>query len=146
MITIDMRILISSLFFFLSSAFLISCSTKEAENIDIKRLHDIWALESIEGRKIIIDETIKNLPVLEIYVEDKRVHGNTGCNVLNGSIEIDEDKISFSKIITTEMACPGDLEQKFLSALQKVNRYKIEKLRLFLFQESEVLLTLRKID
>jgi heat shock protein HslJ len=146
MITIDMRILISSLFFFLSSAFLISCSTKEAENIDIKRLHDIWALESIEGRKIIIDETIKNLPVLEIYVEVERVHGNTSCNALNGNIKIDGNRISFFEIITTEMACPGDLERKFLSALKKVDNYKIEKLRLFLFQESEVLLTLRKID
>jgi heat shock protein HslJ len=123
-----------------------TCSTKETEKIDVMRLHDIWALESIEGEKIIIDETVRNLPVLEIYVEDKRVHGNTGCNVLNGSIDIDEDKISFSKMITTEMACPGELEQKFLSALEKVNRYKIEKLRLFLYDDDNELLTLRKID
>jgi len=126
--------------------FSFNCSSNEIEKIDVIRLHDIWALESIEGEKVIIDETVRNLPVLEIYVEDERVHGNTGCNVLNGYLEIDEDKISFSKIITTEMACPGNLEQKFLSALQKVNNYKIEKMRLFLYEDSKEILTLRKID
>jgi heat shock protein HslJ len=135
------------LFLFLIIASLsFTCSTKETEKIDVMRLHDIWALESIEGEKVIIDETVRNLPVLEIYVEDKRVHGNTGCNVLNGTVEIDEDKIAFSKMMTTEMACPGDLEQRFLSRLEKVNRYKIEKLRLFLYEDNKELLTLRKID
>ncbi len=134
-------------FLFLMIALLsFTCSTKETEKIDVMRLHDIWALESIEGEKIIIDETVRNLPVLEIYVEDKRVHGNTGCNVLNGTVEIDEDKIAFSKMMTTEMACPGDLEQRFFSRLEKVNRYKIEKLRLFLYDDNKELLTLRKID
>lgn len=130
----------------IATILIIRCSTKETEKIDVMRLHDIWALESIEGEKVIIDESVRNLPVLEIYVEDERVHGNTGCNVLNGNVEIDEEKISFSKIITTEMACPGDLEQKFLSALQLVNNYQIEKLRLLLYDDNKELLTLRKID
>lgn len=123
-----------------------TCSTKETEKIDVMRLHDIWALESIEGEKVIIDETVRNLPVLEIYVEDERVHGNTGCNVLNGSVEIDEEKISFSKIITTEMACPGNLEQKFLTSLIEVNRYKIEKMSLRLFEDEKELMVFKKID
>lgn len=123
-----------------------TCSTKETEKIDVMRLHDIWALESIEGEKVIIDETVRNLPVLEIYVEDERVHGNTGCNVLNGSVEIDEEKISFSKIITTEMACPGNLEQKFLTSLIEVNRYIIEKMSLRLFEDEKELMVFKKID
>ena len=122
------------------------CSTKETEGFNINLLHDIWALESIEGEKIIIDETIKNLPMIEIYVKEERVHGNTSCNTINGKVEIDKKQIAFSDIITTEMACPGDLEQRFLSALHRVNNYKIEKLRLFLFEDEKELLTFRKID
>ena len=122
------------------------CSTKETEGFNINLLHDIWALESIEREKIIIDETIKNLPMIEIYVKEERVHGNTSCNTINGKVEIDKNQIAFSDIITTEMACPGDLEQRFLSALQRVNNYKIEKLRLFLFEDEKELLTFRKID
>jgi heat shock protein HslJ len=109
-------------------------------------LHDIWALESIEGEKIIIDETVKNLPVLEIYIKEERVHGNTSCNTINGKVNIDGNKISFLEIITTEMACPGNLEQGFLSALNKVNKYKIEKMKLYLFDESMELLVFKKID
>lgn len=123
-----------------------SCSTKEVEGFNVNRLHDIWALESIEDKKIIIDESVKNLPVLEIYVKEERVHGNTSCNTINGKVEIKSNQITFSDIITTEMACPGDLEHRFLSALQKVNNYKIEKLRLYLFENERELLTLRKID
>jgi len=122
------------------------CSTKEVEGFNMNRLHDIWALESIEGKKIIIDENIKNLPVLEIYVKEERIHGNTSCNTINGKVEIENNQITFSDIITTEMACPGDLEQRFLSALQKVNNYKIEKLRLYMFENEKEILTLRKID
>lgn len=122
------------------------CSTKEAEGSNLNRLYDIWALESIEGKKIIIDETVKNLPMLEIYVEEERVYGNTSCNTIDGKVEIDKNNIVFSEIITTEKACPGDIEPRFLSALNKVNNYKIEKLRLYLFENGKELLTLRKID
>lgn len=132
--------------FLMIASFGFSCSSNEAEKIDVNRLHDIWALESISGEKVIVDNTVKNLPVLEIYVNEERVHGNTGCNVLDGSVEINENRISFSKITTTEMACPGNLEQKFLSALEKVNSYKIEKLKLYLYEDDQEIMIFQKID
>ena len=141
-----MRILIWDLIFFISLIFLISCSTKEAKKTDINRLHDIWALESIRGEKIVVDETVKNLPVLEIYVEEEIVHGNTSCNTIDGKVEIDKNNITFYDIITTEMACPGDLEQKFLSELDKVNNYKIEKLKLYFYEDDQEIMIFQKID
>jgi len=84
--------------------------------------------------------------VLEIYVEEERVYGNTGCNTLNSKFDIDGNKIKFLNMVTTEIACPGDLEQKFLSALKKVDNYRIEKMRLYLFENEKELLTFRKID
>jgi heat shock protein HslJ len=122
------------------------CTTKEVEGFNVNRLHDIWALESIAGDKITIDETVKNLPMLEIYVEEERVHGNTSCNTIDGKVEIDKNNITFYDIITTEMACPGDLEQKFLSALDKVNNYKIEKLKLYLYNNDQEIMIFQKID
>ena len=125
---------------------LYGCSTKEAEGSNVNRLHDIWALESIEGKKIIIDETVKNLPMLEIYVKDERVHGNTSCNTIDGKVEIDKSNIAFYNIITTEMACPGDIEQRFLSALSKVNNYKIEKMKLYFYEDDQEIMIFQKID
>lgn len=110
------------------------------------RLHDIWALESIDGEKVVIDESIKNLPKIEIYVEEERVYGNTSCNSFNGKAEMDENHISFSKIIATEIACPNDLEQRFLSAIDKVDNYKFGKMRLFLLEGEVERMVFRKID
>jgi len=123
----------------------IGCSSKEAGNNVNVRLHDIWALESINEKEFIKDE-LNNHPVIEIYLKEERVQGNAGCNTINGKAEVDGSNIAFSEIITTEMACPGDLEQRFLTALQNVDNYKIEKLRLFLYEGEEERLVFRKID
>ena len=125
---------------------LLNCSSRETEKIDVMRLHDIWALESVNGEMINLNENIINLPMIEIYVEDERVHGNTSCNSFDGKVYIDGDKISFPNIIATEMACPGNLEGRFLTAIQSVNNYKIEKMRLFLFSEKVERMVFRKID
>ena len=85
-------------------------------------------------------------PIIEIYLEERRVHGNAGCSTINGKVIVNENKIAFSEIITTEMACPGEFEQRFLTALQNVDNYKIEKLRLYLYEGEEERLVLRKID
>lgn len=136
----------SILLLFTLMAVIYGCSTKEAEGFSMNQLHDIWALESIAGEKITIDETVRNLPVLEIYVKEERVHGNTSCNTIDGKVELYENNITFSDIITTEMACPGDLEKKFLSALEKVNSYKIEKLKLYLYEDDREIMVFQKID
>jgi heat shock protein HslJ len=124
----------------------ICCSTNDIGDVSIYWLHDIWALESLDGEKFVKSEQPGKHPVLEFYVEEKRVHGNAGCNTINGEIIIDGNKISFSKFIMTEMACPGDLEQRFLSALGSVDNYKIEKLKLYLFKGDEEKLVFRKVD
>jgi len=125
---------------------LTSCSTKEAGSDVNVRLHDIWALESINGEEFVKDDQTNNHPVIEIYLEEERVHGNAGCNTINGKVKIDGSNITFSEIITTEMACPGNFEYRFLTALQSVDNYKIEKLRLFLYEGEKVRLVFRKID
>ncbi len=126
------------------AALVIGCSTKET-GVNV-RLHDIWALESINGEKFIKDNQTNNHPLIEIYLKEERLHGNAGCNTINGTVKVDENNISFSNIISTEMACPGDIEQRFLTALQIVDNYKIEKMRLYLFEGEEERLVFRKID
>ncbi len=125
---------------------LTSCSTKEAGSDVNVRLHDIWALESIIGEEFVKDEQNINHPVIEIYLKEERVHGNAGCNTIKGKVEVDGSNITFSEIITTEMACPGNLEQRFLEALQSVDNYKLEKLKLFLYEGEVERLVFRKID
>ena len=121
------------------------CSTKEAGSDVNVRLHDIWALEFINSAEFVKGE-LSNHPVIEIYLEEERIHGNAGCNTINGKVEVEGSNISFSEIITTEMACPGNLEQRFLAALESIDNYKIGKLRLFLYEGESERLVFRKID
>lgn len=60
-----------------------------------------------------------------IDIPELKIHGNTGCNIFNGSLLIDPDKsnsIMFQQIISTRMSCP-DIQQEtaLLIALEEVD-------------------------
>lgn len=72
----------------------------------------------------------KNLE-LALDLTDMKLHGNVGCNTVNGEILLDASKpnsIMFLDLISTKMACPDlDLESEILIALEKVEKYNKEK-------------------
>lgn len=83
------------------------------QNFDF--LNGTWRVANI-GTKTITDSNIK----LVIDVDEQHIHGNTGCNVLNGKFETDMDapnSISFSAMRTTMVACknPEDEMQLIVS-------------------------------
>ena len=61
-------------------------------------------------------------------------------------MNVEGDKISFSDITTTKMFCVDVDETSFLTALSKANKYKIEKMRLYLFEDDKEVLVFKKID
>lgn len=72
---------------------------------DFHFLDGTWAVKAIDGEDVDIPDM-----KLALDVEEKRMHGNTGCNIINGELETDMDtanSISFSKIAMTRMACPN---------------------------------------
>jgi len=134
-------IFLSIIFF---STLTVSCSSGN-DSTDL-RIHDIWVLESIEGVTYSRTEGQQQHPTLEIYLAEERFSGNTGCNNMNGSVNVRGEKISFSDIVTTKMFCADVDETSFLTALGKANNYKIEKMRLYLFDDKKELLVFKKID
>ena len=69
--------------------------------------------------------------------------GNDGCNVLNGTLKIESDKIQFKNISRTLMACEhmadGDV---FVNNLTLIDRYEIIGGELFLYQGNLLVMTL----
>lgn len=65
-----------------------------------------------------------DVPQMVIDIPELKVHGNTGCNVMNGNIFIDPAKansIQFRDLATSRKACPDmQREQAFLVALEQV--------------------------
>jgi len=131
-----------SIVFFSTLTF--SCSSGN-DSTDV-RIHDIWVLDSIDGIKYSRAEDQNLHPTIEIYLEEERFSGNTGCNNMNGTVKVEGSTISFSDIITTKMFCSDVDETGFLSALKKANNYKIEKMKLYIFEDDRELLVFQKID
>lgn len=84
-------------------------------------LNGTWAVTEIEGEHI-------NVPDMKLVidVDEGKVHGHTGCNILNGTLETDMDaanSISFQKIATTRMACQEpNYETRLLVALEDASK------------------------
>lgn len=87
---------------------------------DISFINGAWLVTRLGNEDTAADSGMK----LVIDVPELKVHGNTGCNILNGNIFVDPDKqnsLQFKDLATTRMMCPNiDNEQKFLVALEQV--------------------------
>lgn len=111
-----------------------------------ERLHDIWALEELNQRKVAATEFSKGIPMLEIFVLEQKVLGNTGCNTFSGRVILEKENIRFTEVAASEMACAGSLEKEFLQALAKTDVYRLESGKLVLFKGKSQVLQFKKVD
>ena len=113
-------------------------------------MHQNFAFLNGTWLVVSIDDTPVDVPDMKLVidVDEGKVHGNTGCNILNGSFRTDMDSpnsISFQELATTRMACPDqNFETRLLVALEAASRAKpIEAGKvLFLDDQNKVVLTL----
>src|ERR1700754_3060284 len=68
------------------------------------------------------------------FGEDGRASGSTGCNSYGGTYQVRGDNVSFGRLISTKRACldqnANQQEQRFLSALETANRFRLSSNRL----------------
>lgn len=108
-------------------------------------LNGQWDVESITG----LDKL--EVPANIFFdLGELRLHGNTGCNIVNGSIYLDHrlpNAVDFSNMGTTRMACPFDRQQTaMLVALQEASAAISDgnERVIFLNPDGKVLMTLVK--
>lgn len=111
-------------------------------------LNGTWQVKEISGEPV-------NVPKMKLVidVEEGKLHGNTGCNVINGSLEINMESansISFQAISKTLMLCPDEnYETQLLVALEeamKARPLKGGKVQLLDSQDKPVLVLERTGD
>ena len=91
------------------------------------RRHNLNFLEGAWRVTKLGDSSVPAKAGMQIVIDmsTRTIHGNAGCNVLNGALNIDmerENGISFSNLATTRMTCPDiALENTFLQALGAVH-------------------------
>ncbi|NDV64804.1 META domain-containing protein [Bacteroides sp. 224] len=100
-----------------------------------------WKIVEVNGEAVPSD--LEKKPFLNFDVNKKRVHGNAGCNMINGVFMTKEDNqtaISFPPMAATMMACPDmTLEKKILKALTEVKTFDLNNKSVGLYSENGTL-------
>lgn len=99
-----------------------SSSDKAAASITDTR----WRLTELIGQPV--DSSVNDKePFIMLSSEEQRLTGNGGCNTISGSYKLKEgNRISFSQMITTRMACPNmEVERQLLEVLEGADNYSL---------------------
>lgn len=95
--------------------------------LSINSLTGRWKISKVNGEAIETLGTVETAPFLEFDAEKKTVHGNAGCNIVNGEVVLDEEvkgSIKFQQLISTMMSGPGmDIEVKVMEAIHHVSSF-----------------------
>ncbi|MDE5711830.1 MAG: META domain-containing protein [Bacteroides sp.] len=96
---------------------------KKVSAVKLSALNGKWAIAEVYGQAV--PEGMEKQPFLEFNVAEKTLHGNAGCNIVNGGIVVDDQNpraVSFPQLISTMMMCPDmtveDRVQKALNAVR----------------------------
>jgi heat shock protein HslJ len=112
-------------------------TTESVEGASVPLEKTEWRLIRL-GRAAVKGDDLHRQPQLVLDPVSHRASGSGGCNRIMGGYELKGDKLTFARMASTMMACPGGMEteQKFLKALGKVKRWKIAKEQLELMDGS----------
>lgn len=87
-----------------------------------------WIISALNGEAV---KEMDKTPFLAFNIEEKRVHGNAGCNIINGGFSQEEGNaasLKFSQMISTMMACPDmEVETQVLKALDAVRSFVVNE-------------------
>ena len=106
-----------------------------------------WKLIGVAGKAVIQDPNEREAYII-LRLEDHRLQGFAGCNILFGSYELNEalHQVKFLRVASTMMACPRlNDESAFLKALEKVEGYSIEEGVLLLQKEGKTVATFEAV-
>lgn len=129
---------------------LMSLEKKEAPAVSVNDINGKWNITKVEGAVV---EVADKTPFISFNVAENAVHGNGGCNIINGSFSQEEgnpSSLKFGQMISTMMAGPGmETERKVLSAMNKVASFVVNEdgtLSLMDVVDNEVLLLVKSED
>lgn len=100
---------------------------KKETDVKLSLLNGEWKITSVDGEDI--PTGMEKQPFLNFDVKKKTIHGNAGCNLVNGGFETNTanaKSISFPGVISTMMACPDmAIESKILKAMNEVKSFDV---------------------
>ena len=117
-------------------------SSDDNHAVDEPLENTYWKLVALDDQPTPVVEGKREahivLHIPDTSTQSSRVAGSTGCNRLMGEYHLDEHELSFDRLATTRMACPGEagsLEHAFLATLNDVSGWQIDGKTLTLLDE-----------
>ena len=102
-----------------------------------------WKLVELDGKRLPQDNTGTQQGEAHMVLneQEQRIKGHSGCNRFFGGFTMDGEKLVFSGLGSTMMACPTGMEteQAFLLALGEANRARVLGQFLELFKDEHSL-------
>lgn len=96
----------------------------------LKSLTGKWNIANVYDTPLAELGEVEIAPYLEFDIDKKTVHGNAGCNIINGNIEQESGKntsLKFTQMISTMKSGPGlEVEAKIMEAINQVSAFTIE--------------------
>lgn len=99
-------------------------STNEVASIENTK----WVITTLEGKDTSGWEKDGQVIYFTLNPEGNRVNGYSGCNTFMGTYKIDQgNRISFSQMASTRMACPADdiNESEILSIFENADNFTV---------------------
>lgn len=140
------RLLFGTLLFVTLSAE--KCASDKTAGGDVKGMANVldnkWVLQSLGENAVTMPDGMA-APWLKLGKEGNTVEGNGGCNALMGSFTMEGDKISFPGLGSTKKYCESTMstENAFMSALKRVDQFKLDGGMLHLLGGGQELATLK---
>lgn len=98
---------------------------KKNADVKVSDLKGEWNITEVNGEAVSTGMDTK--PFIAFDVKEGRIHGNAGCNLINGGFKTEEGNalsISFPAMASTMMACPDmETEGKIMGALNEVRSF-----------------------
>ena len=107
-----------------------------------------WTMQQMNGQALNAADFTRGLPSLELQTENNRVTGDGGCNRISGEYKLQDKQVSFGKMISTRMACPGPVmtfENNYLQLLSdKAYTFELSADQLILKDQDKAVLVYKK--
>ncbi|MCD8182570.1 MAG: META domain-containing protein [Bacteroides sp.] len=98
---------------------------KKEVSVKLSDLNGKWMISEAGGEAI--PDGMEKQPFVEFNIPEMRLHGNAGCNIINGAIQTDgtnPTSISFPQLISTMTTCPDmAVEGRVTKALNEAQSF-----------------------
>jgi heat shock protein HslJ len=98
------------------------------KKLDLAITEKYWKLTEIMGKPVVKTDAMPKEPHMILKAADFRVNANGGCNTMNGGFTLmPMNRIRFSQMISTMMACPDmEVEKQLSEVLGKADSYILQ--------------------